>query len=444
MNIIGRVYVNEQIDIDPHDIIGAFDRNNVCHGFTRVEYSAKTGESNVFLTAYDNQVQGRELYFKLWQYSTGLELTLTVNDLQTMTFKADSIAGLDKPVIFKGGTSYVQMMNLKEGWNWVSFNVKNEQMENLELLLGGLPWQEGDMLTELNGQTTLLYENGHWLSSEKTQGLMLTHKAAYAVKVAQNIQFPIAGELIKALDERTIWVGKGWNAIGYTPMLNLPVETALTDYYDKAEPGDVIKSHDQFAYFTVSGGAGRWRGNLEYMKPGEGYMLLRKGSGKVSFRYPFYEPGSTFLDDWNVVNPQAAPAHTKTTMTVSAVVDGFETEEGDVLVAYANGERMGEVTVRSTSDEENAEPLYMSIGGDMQTDIWFAIERDGEIVAATGEVMVYEPNAVIGSPDKPAQISFAHADMADGKWYTVSGFQLSKRPTQQGVYIFNGRKIVIK
>lgn len=444
MNIIGRVYVNEQIDIDPHDIIGAFDRNNVCHGFTRVEYSAKTGESNVFLTAYDNQVQGRELYFKLWQYSTGLELTLTVNDLQTMTFKADSIAGLDKPVIFKGGTSYVQMMNLKEGWNWVSFNVKNEQMENLELLLGGLPWQEGDMLTELNGQTTLLYENGHWLSSEKTQGLMLTHKAAYAVKVAQNIQFPIAGELIKALDERTIWVGKGWNAIGYTPMQNLPVETALTDYYDKAEPGDVIKSHDQFAYFTVSGGAGRWRGNLEYMKPGEGYMLLRKGSGKVSFRYPFYEPGSTFLDDWNVVNPQAAPAHTKTTMTVSAVVDGFETEEGDVLVAYANGERMGEVTVRSTSDEENAEPLYMSIGGDMQTDIWFAIERDGEIVAATGEVMVYEPNAVIGSPDKPAQISFAHADMADGKWYTVSGFQLSKRPTQQGVYIFNGRKIVIK
>ena len=445
MNIIGRVYVNDQIDIEPRDIVGAFDRNNICHGFTRVEYSAKTGESNVFLTAYDSLAQGRELYFKLWQYSTGLELTLTVNDKQTMTFKADSVAGLDKPVIFKGGTNYVQMLNLREGWNWVSFNVKNEQMEELDLLLGGLPWQEGDMLTELNGQTTLLYENGHWLSSEKTQGLKLTHKTAYAVKVAQDIQFPIAGELIKALDERTIWVGKGWNAIGYTPMLNLPVETALTDYYDKAEPGDVIKSHDQFAYFTISGGVGHWRGNMEYMKPGEGYMLLRKGSGEVGFRYPFYEPGSTFLDEWTVTDSRtAAPAHSKTTMTVSAVVEGVEAEEGDVLVAYANGERMGEATIRSTPDEEDAEPLYMSIGGDMQTDIWFAIERDGEIVAATGELMVYEPNAVIGSPDKPAHISFARVDMADGKWYTVSGLQLSKRPTQQGVYIFNGRKIVIK
>jgi len=445
MNIIGRVYINDQIDIEPRDIVGAFDRNNVCHGFTRVEYSAKTGESDVFLTAYDNQVQGRELYFKLWQYSTGLELTLTANDMQTITFKADSIAGLDKPVIFKGGTSYVQMINLKEGWNWISFNVKNEQMENLDLLLGGLPWQEGDMLTELNGKATLLYENGHWLSSESTTGIRLTHKTAYAVKVSQDYEFPIAGELIKASDERTIWVGKGWNAIGYTPMLNLPLETALSDYYDKAEPGDVIKSHDQFAYFSIDGGVGSWRGNMKYMKPGEGYMLLRKGSDEVSFRYPFYEPGSIFLDEWATSDAHAtAPARTMTTMTVSAVVEGFETEEGDRLVAYADGQLVGEATVRSTAGTETPEPLYLSIGGDRPAGIWFAIERDGEMIAATGEQMEYRANAVVGSPDEPTKISFAHADIADGKWYTVSGIRLSERPTARGVYIFNGKKIVIK
>lgn len=449
MNIVGRVYVNDEIDIDTRDIVGVFDRNNICHGFSNVNYSDKTGESNVFLTVYDSKKLGCELFFKLWQYSTGRELVLTVNNAQTMTFKSDSIAGLVKPVVLKGGTSFVQTLNLKAGWNWVSFNVRNKQMESLDSLLGGLPWQDGDMLTELNGQTTLLYENGHWLSSPN-HDIQLTHKTAYAVKVAQDIQFPIAGEIIKSLDERTIWVDKDWNAIGYTPMINLTVETALSDYYDKAEPGDVIKSHDQFAYFTVSGGVGRWRGNLEYMKPGEGYMLLRKGNGEVSFRYPFYEPGSTFLDEWTVSgNRSAAPARSMTTMTMSAVVDGFDTEDGDVLVAYSNGKRLGSEKVNRKAEEtasaEGDEPIfYLSIAGEASEPIWFAIERDGEIIATTNELMDYKANAVIGSPDEPTKISFVHAGNDTDRWYTISGIQLPKRPTAAGVYIFNGKKVLIK
>ena len=233
-------------------------------------------------------------------------------------------------------------------------------------------------------------------------------------------------------------------------MINLTVETALSDYYDKAEPGDVIKSHDQFAYFTVSGGVGRWRGNLEYMKPGEGYMLLRKGNGEVSFRYPFYEPGSTFLDEWAVTgNRSAAPARSMTTMTMSAVVDGFDTEDGDVLVAYSNGKRLGSEKVNrkaeDTTSAEGDEPIfYLSIAGDASEPIWFAIERDGEIIATTNELMDYKANAVIGSPDEPTKISFVNADNDKGKWYTISGIQLPKRPTATGVYIFNGKKVLIK
>ena len=445
MNVVGRVYLNNEIDTDPRDIVGAFDSNNVCHGFSNVNYSAETGESNVYLTVYDNEAQGRELYFKLWQYSTGRELMLTADNQQKMTFRADSIAGLDSPVILKGGNSFVQMMNLKKGWNWISFNVKDVQMENLDLILASLPWQENDMLTELNGQATLLYEDGRWLSTDPTQDIQLSHKAAYAVKVGKDINFPIAGEIIKAQDERTISVTKGWNAIGYTPMLNLPLETALSDYYDKAEPGDVIKSHDEFAYFTMVNGVGRWRGNLEYMKPGEGYMLLRKGSGEVSFSYPFYMPGSTFLDEWTAADSRAAgSANAKTTMTMSAVVEGFETEKGDMLIAFANGERVGQATVVSDLSAESIEPLYLSIAADAKASIWFAVERDGDIIATTGELMQYKANAVIGSPDEPAQISFTKTSSDNGKWYTVSGVQLPTRPTAAGVYIFNGKKIVIQ
>ena len=36
------------------------------------------------------------------------------------------------------------------------------------------------------------------------------------------------------------------------------------------------------------------------------------------------------------------------------------------------------------------------------------------------------------------------SDVEDGKWYTISGILLQKKPTQKGVYIFNGKKILIK
>ena len=270
---------------------------------------------------------------------------------------------------------------------------------------------------------------------------MLSQKKAYAIMVHEDIKFPIAGTIIKEKDERTIDLKQGWNGIGYTPSQNLTVETALADYYDYAEPGDVIKSHTEFAYFTKSGNVGRWRGNLQYMKPGEGYMMLRKGAEDASFTYPYFEPGSTFLDEWSYsASSYAAPAKAKATMSVSAVVEGFEVEDGDKLIAFANGEECGSTIVNCQLSIVN----YLSIEGDKPEKLWFAIERDGEIVASTAEVMTFKTNAVIGSPDEPTAINFARADYENGQWYTISGLKLQKRPTQHGVYIFNGRKVVIK
>ena len=443
MNIAGRVLVNDEIDIDSRDIVGAFGRDGQCHGYANISYSALTGESNLYLTVYDNQASGRDLYFKLWQYSTGRELVLTPP--APITFQNGTVLGTDEPVLFKAGTEYVQTFDLAAGWNWVSFNVASEKLFNLGTLLDGLPWKEGDVLTDMNSDATLIYRDGHWLVSGGASVTSLSQKNAYAIMVHEPVKFPIAGNVIKQLDMRTIELKQGWNGIGYTPMLNLPIETALSDYYDKAQPGDVIKSHDQFAYFTVTGGVGRWKGSLEYMKPGEGYMLLRKAESATSFVYPFYEPGSTFIDEWSYSTARAAaPARAKATMSVSAVVEGVEMQEGDRLVAFADGEVVGAATAVSGETADHTEPLYLSIEGDKQQGIWFAIERDGEIVAATSEQMTFTANAVIGSPDEPTKISFVQTDREDGKWYTVSGIQLLKQPTRSGVYIFNGKKVVIK
>ena len=326
----------------------------------------------------------------------------------------------------------------------MSFNVSSKQPNKINNLLHSVPWHNGDVVTEMGSDLTLTYTDGQWLATDDPREMTISSKIAYAIKVQEPVSIPIGGTIIKDKDERTMDLNQGWNAIGYTPVTNLTVETALSDYYDSAEPGDVIKSHTEFAYFTKTGNTGRWRGSLQYMKPGEGYMMLRKGDGKASFTYPYFGMDSNFREGWSTSNNRVAIAahRVPSTMTVSAVVEGFEMEEGDVLVAYTNGEIVGQAYMTNEGNEANV--LYLSIGGEKDAYVWFAIERDGEIIAATDEVMPFTANAVIGSPDEPTAISFVKAEYKNDKWYTIGGIQLQQKPKQKGIYIFNNKKVMIK
>ena len=136
-------------------------------------------------------------------------------------------------------------------------------------------------------------------------------------------------------------------------------------------------------------------------------------------------------------------------MSVTATVMGFEPEEGDRLVAYADHDEVVGNGVLRMDDEEIAaadgKPVfYLSIAGDTQQTIRFAIERDGEIVASSDMQMDFQANAVVGSPDEPTAINFMQATEEDGKWYTIGGVLLPQKPTQKGLYIHNGKKVVIK
>ena len=117
-----------------------------------------------------------------------------------------------------------------------------------------------------------------------------------------------------------------------------------------------------------------------------------------------------------------------TTMSVVAEAVGIEMEDGDRLLAFAGGEL-----------------FFLSIEGDVEAPLSFAIERGDEIIATTGEVMRYEADGISGSPAMPTQISFVTVDQLpkDG-WYTLQGIKLQDAPTQSGVYIYNGKKQVIK
>ena len=450
MSISGQVYLYDELDTDTRDIVGVFDNENRCHGFANISHDAATGENDLFLTVYDNEASGRALNFRLWQYSTGREILLKTKS--AITFEQSAVLGTETPVRFDGRESFVQYFNLKKGWNWVSFNVLSDELFNLNKMLKGMPWTEGDIITDMNSGLTLVYQEKQWFANDSVKNVAISPKKSYAIKVQEDCAFPVTGSVIKMEDARTIKVKQGWNGIGYTPVTNLTVETALSDYYDHAEPGDVIKSHTEFAYFTKTGNTGRWRGSLQYMKPGEGYMLRRTNASDAKFIYPYYELGSNFREDWSVSVRRAPAAKSPSTMNVSAAVEGFNLEDGDVLVAYSNGEVVGEARQSDAEQDANAPVFYLSISGNEAPSgaaggaggLWFAIERDGEIVASTGEIMTFKTNDVIGTPDEPTAISFARNAYEDGKWYTIGGRQLQRKPTKKGVYIFNNKKIIIK
>ena len=448
MNIIGQVYLYDELDTDARDIVGAFDDEGVCHGFSNISNDAQTGE--LYLTVFDNQSSGRKLSFRLWQYSTGREIVLTPKD--SIKFEKSAILGTDKPVRFDGDDAFMQNFSLKAGWNWVSFNVASNELSDVNTLLRRVQWSQGDILTDMNSDLTMTYEaeQKQWIATDNADNVVISPKKSYAIRVKEACTFPIGGSVIKDEEARTIKVKKGWNAIGYTPAVNLPLETALSDYYDQAVPGDVIKSHTEFAYYTKSGNVGRWRGSLQYMKPGEGYLMLCNADS-AQFTYPYIDMNSYISADWVASSRgEATAVSSRSTMSVSAIVEGFDVEEGDKLIAYANGEECGSVMVKTAlgtaalQGEEFATVNYLSIAGSSQKKIWFAIERDGEIVASTNEILTYHANDVVGSPERPTTINFEKVDDGDDQWYTISGIKLQRKPTKKGLYIFNGKKIVLK
>lgn len=440
MNFAGRVMVNDAIDTDIRDIVGVFDEQDVCHGVSNIDYNEETGESYVFLTIYNETLDHTPFYFKLWHESTGKEMLLTPENGENYYFVSHSVIGKDDPVILVASNQYVQYFDLEPGWNWISTNVYNDDMrKNFEKLLNAVEWSDGDAFTDNNENLSMVYSNGRWLLSDSLSKFTLEPQHSYCVKVDQHHKFHLMGSIIDQEYQRTIHLEEGWNPIGYTPMVNLPVGTALADYRDWAQDGDVIKSHDEFAVLHITAqNSYRWNGNLKYMRPGKGYMLLHQSKEACDFTYPFFEPGSIFFDETMNAPERKVNSDKMSTMSLSAVAAGVELEEGDKLLAYADGELCGEATI---IDDDGI--FYMSIGGDREQPIWFAIEREGDIIASTSEVLKYETNAVIGTPQNPTRIDFTRRDLPKYGWYTLEGIKLPARPTKKGVYILNGKKIVV-
>lgn len=388
------------------------------------------------------------LTFKLWHHQTGQIMVLEPD--RTVTFNHSTVVGtVDAPVVMTVGSIYYQELNLQPGWNWISLNVDNKEYRNVIGMLNKFKWEDGDIVTDDTEDFTLVYKSsmGTWLANNSQKSsYTVSPKRSYRVYVKNNVDIEIQGYPLRDESQRTLRVKHGWNNIGYTPMVNLPVSTALADYTGAARNGDVVKSREEFAIYTEqSVGGGYWSGSLQYLKPGEGYMLYHNGDEDAQFRYPFYEPGSNFFENTEASSPAWRTEYGRN-MTVVATADGIDLQDGDRLLAFADGELRGETSVLNGLPVETSAPLFfLTVSGEKNAPLSFAIERDGELIATTAEVMTYESNTRKGTLDMPTAIHFVKNVVSDdGMWYTLEGIKLSGKPNRPGVYIHNGKKQVVK
>ena len=162
-------------------------------------------------------------------------------------------------------------LDLKKGWNWVSSNLSEESWRQPLTFLNPII----DDVERFVSQTNELHNDpslgmvGNITAIEATEG--------YKILVNNTVSNMWSGNAFKP-SEKPITLKKGWNWIGYVPVSENSLESALSSYVPSEK--DVIKNLTDFATYE----GGKWIGTLTAMKPGEGYLYY---SGKeANLTYP--------------------------------------------------------------------------------------------------------------------------------------------------------------
>jgi hypothetical protein len=402
MNIYGRIRISDVFSTDAEDRLAVFDSTGTCVGVANNQYLKVNDMWYVFLTAYSNYATCKGLTFRIWDASTGTVYSATPSN--DISFASDDVVGsISSPIVFDATNGYVQNIGLKEGWNWISFNVASDLLSNPNALLSASMQLQGDeqVKDETEGTFAAYDKSMNKIVGDK---LKFDNKHMFLIQSSKSQTLSVAGNPVTDKTSRTLDLIRGWNYIGYTPTSNLAIAEALSGY--TATEGDIIKSQNAFSMYGANIG---WVGNLNYMEPGKGYMMLSANGG--SLVYPDLTAANTKaatrangVSDENVWKE----LRNETNMSmVATVADNLPLQPGDKLLAYANNELCG--AAQLSDNPVNGTPLYfITVGGDTNASVSFALERDGQIIGRTSPLFDYRSNAVRGSIEQPIILDFVN------------------------------------
>lgn len=284
-------------------------------------------------------------------------------------------------------------ISLSEGWNWVSIPMMDEDMTDINTLLGNGEWELGDEVKSKTAVAAYSKRNAKWLGALAHQ-TKLSGTVMYKIRSAKTQGVALKEGRVTVPAEMNVTVNGGWNHISYLPAEPMLLSEALANY--PAADGDVIKSETASSLYSNDKG---WEGELTVLEPEQGYMLMRNAGTPVTFRYP--NEAQTKVEE----QPTAGTANRYAdNMTVVATLAGVETEAGDSLAAIVRGE------FRGTSAVSEDGTTILTVQGSGAELVSIALLRGGEVFATANTSLCYEVDAVVGSLGNPAAISFVEDD----------------------------------
>lgn len=453
MNITGQVFLKnsvgtEYLDMDGRDVLYAFS-DTVCVGKSNVQVS--NDGSYVYMTvrgtsgmAGSDAVQATSLVFRLWSAKTGEITYFTPNyrnsankEMTEIRFTRNSIIGSHSaPVHFAPSNLMAQQLNLKKGWNWVSFYIRPVTSKGIaNLFETNLAFSANDMIcTYSSADYAIMQSNNEWSSSLKD--LSIVPSNVYQIYVNEDCTPVVHGEKLSGDDRRiSINTVNGWNDLAYLGMVDKSVQLALADYTGKAQNGAVVMGRGQFAMFDN----GKWYGSLESMKPGQGYYLYHVGNSRTTILYAEDEsvPGMTSARKTRVARPEKAETEPTgnerqyAMPVVATLLSENELQEGDELVAMVGDEEVGRATLQVLPDGRKR--FFVLVSSEIGADLTWSHQREGEIIATVRSKVNYSSMSIVGSVSNPLVIDLINE--ADGlrnvQYYTVDGVRANTEATGQ-------------
>ncbi len=163
--------------------------------------------------------------------------------------------------------------HLVPGWNWYSSYMEYHD-GSLEAIENCIAATSSTAMIKSQGGGFANLNNHIWTGVLRD----LSNKQMYLIMVGEEADVTLQGGKVNPAN-CPITLFNGWNWISCL----LDKETSIADALVNLTPvnGDMIKGQESNSTFLD----GQWRGTLQSLKPGQGYIYLRNGS-TVTFTYP--------------------------------------------------------------------------------------------------------------------------------------------------------------
>jgi hypothetical protein len=336
MGIVGQIKIDGKFSTNPDDKLATFVGDE-CRGVANLNYVKEYDFFEAFLNIYSNYESGEPIYFKIWNASVG---TVHSQVTPNIEFEMNTFFGTpSQPEIFETTNSYTNSVELVNGWRWVSFNLSNANVKNINDLFGEIKPVTGDII---KGQTLFdTYESAMgWTGSLSLSGGVKPQEM-YMVKMSKSETLTFTGAKINPA-EVPILLKSGWNWIGFVPQVNIEVKDAFM--YLTPNQGDIIKSQSAFAMYDVSTG---WIGNLNFLTSGKGYMYKNTKFTTETLIYPSSGLVKTDIENESQqiylknLNFNADKYQNNLTVVGELIFENQEINSNFIVVAYSEKEVRG-------------------------------------------------------------------------------------------------------